>query len=57
MFISPVHILLILYLIHTVMIEGFGNEIPEEKFCEAIKYGLTEVRERNNNVLLIIMYC
>ena len=37
------------------MIEGFGNEIPEEKFCEAVKYGLTEVRERNN--VLLIMYC
>ena len=35
------------------MIEGFGNEIPEEKFCEAVKYGLTEVRERYNNILLI----
>ena len=26
-----------------VMVEGYGHEIEEEKFCEAVKFGMSEV--------------
>lgn len=26
-----------------VMLEGFGSEITEEKFCEAVKFGFDQV--------------